>query len=159
MAPEGEREHCLAAGMDEYLAKPFQASQLAAIVRAAAASTARPSSRAGVLEPSALENLRSSPSVDGESLFSRLVQIYEREAPESLRTMAQALDRGDTDAVEIAAHKLKGASANFGATQLKQLCQLAEDLCREGQLRFVRWLLPEIEKELEAVITALRQAT
>jgi two-component system sensor histidine kinase/response regulator len=143
---------------DEYLAKPFQASQLAAIVRAAASSVGGPSSRAGILEPSALENLRDSPSVDGESLFARLVQIYEREAPESVRTMTLALDRGDKDALEIAAHKLKGASANFGATQLRQLCQLAEDLCHEDQLRFVRWLLPDIETELEAVIAALRQA-
>ena len=155
---EGEREHCLAAGMDEYLAKPFHPAQLATVVRAAAAGLCAPSSPAVVLlEAPDLEDIGAESSASAEPLLTRLIHIYQREAPETLRMLAAAIDLGDTAALEIAAHKLKGASGNFGATRLQQLCQVVEDLCDEGQARFVPWVLPEIETQLSAVLEALRR--
>lgn len=156
-AEEGEREHCLAAGMDEYLAKPFLPAQLATIVRAVAAGLARPTPDAAPVGAAALTELRDAPPSADEPLLARLVHIYEREAPETLRTLAAGTDHGDNATLEIAAHKLKGASGNFGATRLQQLCQLVEDLCHQDQARFISWLLPEIESEVGAVLEALRR--
>jgi HPt (histidine-containing phosphotransfer) domain-containing protein len=72
--------------------------------------------------------------------------------------LAAATELGDSAALEIAAHKLKGASGNFGAARLQQLCEVVEDLCHEDQARFVPWVLPEIEMQLGLVLEALQRA-
>jgi PAS domain S-box-containing protein len=153
---KGERERCLAAGMDEYLAKPFRMTQLATIVSAVACvlSPAPKPVSIGVAE---LARLRASPSTTGQPLLARLVQIFQQEAPMTLATLVAAAERGEIPALEIAAHKLKGASGNFGAARLEQLCQVVEDLCHEDQARFVAWLIPEIEAEVHSVLEALQR--
>ncbi len=159
LVSEGERERCLAAGMDEYLEKPFQPTQLAVIVSAAGAGQMVESFPAAPVNAAALEELRGEPQTSREPLLVRLIRIYEREAPESLRAMvAESGEGGDAAALEIAAHKLKGASRNFGAARLQDLCQVVEELCHEKEERFVPWVLPAIEKELSAVLEALQRA-
>jgi HPt (histidine-containing phosphotransfer) domain-containing protein len=71
--------------------------------------------------------------------------------------MQDAAAFDEAAALEAAAHKLKGSASNFGARRLKRLCLVIEELAREDLARFARLLLPELERELSAVIDLLEQ--
>ena len=153
-ALEGERERCLAAGMDEYLAKPFQAAQLETIVRVVGCLT-RLAGEEMPLAPGVLETLRAE---GGPALCARLIDIFAQEAPATLAALHAAARGRDWVAAHDAAHKLRGAAANFGAARLQAACAMIEAVCRTREARFIAWLLPALEEECAAVRGALAKS-
>ncbi|MHA6785198.1 response regulator [Pseudonocardia saturnea] len=108
-ASPGDREDCLAAGMDDHLSKPLQPAELARALR----RSVRPA-----LDGAAIATLRELVGGDPEAL-SRLVEDFLVETPPLL----DALGGEDTEAAHRAAHTLAGLGATFGATALADLCR------------------------------------
>lgn len=107
-----------------------------------------------ILDPAALENL--SDMVDGDLAFlSELVGTFFRNAPQLLRDMRQAIERGDAAALALAAHSLKSNSATFGATTLATLCRDLEMLGRTGALEGAAEKMAQTETEYERVCPAI----
>jgi CheY-like chemotaxis protein/HPt (histidine-containing phosphotransfer) domain-containing protein len=154
-AMQEEREACLAAGMDDYLAKPIHLEELAAALRRCRPHVApRPPAAAGVLHPPALERLMQTIGND-RGLLATLIDTFLRDVPRLVDGARQGLQRGQADEVRRAAHTLKSNGATFGAMRLSELSRELEALARSGILEGTADLLARIEGEYESVRIAL----
>jgi CheY-like chemotaxis protein len=137
-AMRGDRERCLAAGMDGYVAKPIRREELAAEIErasamaAAAPVPARPGANEGALR------LRDD---DDPALFAEVAAVYLGNARAWRERLVAALEGGDAEAAARAAHTLKGALAVLCEGGPLPLVQSLEAAARRGDLAWARSLL------------------
>ena len=173
-AMEGDRDVCIAAGMDDYVAKPVRAEVLLEvldrwIVREPAAASGEPDGaeadqergqyedgppEAAPLDPERFEVMRELDGGDGE-LLRLLANEFLTDARRQLEVLREAAGEGEPEVVERAAHSLKGASAAIGAIGLSELCAQLELLGRGGALGETSALLGRVDHELDRVTGAL----
>jgi len=174
-ALQGDREACLAAGMDDYLSKPFSQQELAAVIgrwmALPLAATVHHDDepprlpresveviQRDVINRSALEKIRMLSRERGDALVQKVINAYVDDTPQQLSTLRRAIDGMDTGDVRRIAHTLKSASANVGAEALAALCKEMEHLGRADTTEGADSLLVHMEQEFEAVrgsLTAL----
>jgi len=152
-----DREHCLAVGMDDYLAKPIQIDQLAsALTRwtGGAATSSAPAAdmtRVGSAQEAIANRLDDLRDNVAEGLVSRLVASFLKRAPDYLAELADTLQRHDVQAFTNAAHSFKGAAGNLGAHTVATLCDALETLGHDSQLKAAPDLLGRLHVEYDAV--------
>ena len=169
-AMAGDREHCLAVGMDDYMSKPLdRATLIDRLVRwggttAAAAEHDSPESGSPVsdldapLDPQVIAVLRGLAVQDGTDLFRELVDLFIGELAPRLEGIRSALQAADPGAASQWAHSLKGSAGNFGAGRLAALCGQIEHEARRGSTSESVALMPALEAEARRVRRALEEA-
>ncbi len=171
-ALQGDRESCLAAGMDDYLSKPFTQQELGEVIGrwislpppAAArrpapsaapepgfAAAARSAGPKDCINRLALDNIRALSKDSGQALVERVIQAYVNDTPKQLRVLRAAIAGLDPDLLRKAAHSLKSSSANVGAETLAQLCKEMEWLGRSASTDGAKGILTDMEQEFAAV--------
>ncbi len=126
----GDRERCLAAGMDGYVAKPISLAALLSEVERVA-----PAKQPGLPLDLAINKGQLKERLQGnEELLVELVRLFLDDAPNQIREIHSALADGDASRLENAAHALKGSAASLGADPLAAAALKLEFRGRKGQL-------------------------
>ncbi|MEP6491536.1 MAG: response regulator [bacterium] len=124
-ALDGERERCLAAGMNDYLAKPFHLQDLTNILRRRARQRDQsPHLAAHALDVSALDKILVISG--GARILTDAIAAYRLTAPEQLTLLREAIAADNRVDVRILAHTLKSSSTLLGVAHLAQLLRRME---------------------------------
>ncbi|MFY9555862.1 MAG: response regulator, partial [Blastocatellia bacterium] len=161
-ALQGDRERCLAAGMDDYISKPVRQEALAAIlelwtqaaVEREGTSDSGPMDSPGIVDARVIAELRELESPNS-GFFNQLIDLFIAETPDRLSAMRDKLREGNPDALASEAHALKGSSANLGASRMAALCEILEEQGRGGSIAGAPALVSVLEEEFERVRVAL----
>ena len=112
---KGDRDRCLAAGMDAYLAKPIQAADLTAIVESLASDRGGPLlARAAARDFSAALG-RVENDVD---ILCEQMEMFLSDSPATMNRIREAAAAGDCGQLQLAAHRLRGFASNFDAEEV-----------------------------------------
>lgn len=172
-AMKGDRERCLSAGMDDYIAKPIRSDELrrvlSSLVRTglprgheAAAPGAAPAEP--LTTPAKTTSRDDSDRVNRAALLARvggrddrmrtIVRLFLDESNKMMAEIRDAIAAGDTERLMRSAHSFKGAAALFGDDEVTGAAQELESLGRNGVLAGTT----EIRDRLEVTLARLRRA-
>ena len=155
-----DRRRCIAAGMDDFLAKPIGVAQLSDVLiqnSPAASFSAGATAQVvlGSLDHTVLDEIRDLEGEGGMTILADIVSSFTGAARAAVAGFGPSLESEDLMAVRRAAHSLKGSSRQVGAMALGGLCARLEDAIKRDQLVDAREIVSQIETELEAVVSAL----
>jgi CheY-like chemotaxis protein len=170
-AMKGDRERCLDAGMDGYLAKPIRASDLVRVLQEfqVFSSASPPDHAAG--EPASMPGTETLPLtkdvLDRQAILARvgndrqllkeLVDLFLDEAPRLITAIREAIARADVPALKVAAHTLKGAVSNFSTWPAFEAALRLETMGQTGELAQAGETVAALEVAMAQLVPALVQ--
>ncbi len=170
-ALQGDRERCLAAGMNDYVGKPVHVEELIEAIRRytpqSPSASQHPqevhpivtnaqapvSTHSNVLDNNAYKILRSMLGAGADFMIDDLLATYLEETPKIIQALHLGQLTGDAAAVRMAAHSMKSSSANLGAMAFSHLCDQIEEQAREGVLALD--LIAKVDTEYALVKQAM----
>ncbi len=158
----GEREKCLAAGMNDYLPKPVSLEQLGAVIRLwASKSSASQVKGPDVMEADdhyILDRERVSSFLaigrTQKGFLEGLVRSFRQDVPSRLDALRAAASSEDANELALAAHALKSSSGSVGAKRMYTVADALEQSARNGQLSGAAVSIEQLAAEFTRVMSA-----
>lgn len=160
-AMQGDREKCLAAGMNDYTTKPIRIDNLTNALRNCQKQGVSnieivENMPNNILDASALKELKDIICNNDAEQFIEIIQCYLEDTPQRLQSIQDAITQGDAKTVQLEAHALKSSSAIVGAKTLSEFCKDLEDSGRNKNLAEAPSKLSKAMTEYQRVEAALQ---
>ncbi len=156
-ALHGDRERCLAAGMDGYISKPIIIKELFAAITHLVPERAQDYEQSESIDSSSVldeASLRYKTDND-DQILQELIELFRLDCPRLLRKIEQAIAAEDAHSLDLAAHAIKGAIGTFAAKPCFDAALRLEMMGREHQLGGARQAYKVLEGEIDRLQSAL----
>ncbi len=158
LAMNGDRERCMAAGMDGYISKPIRPQDLDETLDAVIAPKQNRSleTNPALLSSNSVDVIQLLDRIDDDRAFlAELIEIFRHEYPENLQAAQHAIETQNAQNLQRASHTLKGALGNLGATSGLALAGELETAGRTNDLSGAHSILENLSSEIGNVIRVL----
>jgi len=160
-AMEGDREKCLAAGMNGYITKPVSIKSVADAITGIVAAGSNSADDTAIQKGEAavvFDDKALSERLSGDSaLIREVVNIFLEETPKNMRELEKAVKRQQRDGAMRLAHTIKGAAANVSGQKLHAVARRIEKACDAAEWREAETLVPRLNRQFEALERAMRE--
>ncbi|HUG44388.1 MAG TPA: response regulator [Acidobacteriota bacterium] len=159
-AMKGDRERCLSAGMDAYVSKPLQITELLQVIHSLVENDRSDLPGAAADSLSQFDEKGALDRVEGDvELLHELAALFQQNYPKLIHSMQQAVEDQNGELLTRSAHTLKGALANFTNGLALELTSRLEGCGRGGEFQEARELVENVSALLENLLDEIRSSS